>query len=63
MDWYELLLGILFFLIGVLIMYYLFSNRDEEAIDKYGNNIKIFAGAFMAIIVGIAFLIRTLFSI
>lgn len=61
MDWYELVLGILFLLIGVLSMYYLLSNRKEEAIDKYGNNIKIFAGAFMAIIVGMALLIRTLF--
>jgi uncharacterized membrane protein HdeD (DUF308 family) len=61
MDWFELLLGILFLLIGVLTMYYLFRNRNEEAIDKYGNNIKIFAGAFMAIIVGMALMIRTLF--
>ncbi|MBB6613163.1 hypothetical protein H7F15_19140 [Pontibacter sp. Tf4] len=61
MDLYELVLGILFLLIGVLSMYHLLSNRKEEFIDKYGDNISMFAGAFMAIIVGMALLFRTLF--
>ena len=61
MDIINLVIGFLMLFLGVIIILLNLGSKDKAIVDKYGANMKIYAGAIMFILGGIYIVIKEIF--
>ncbi len=58
----NLILGILFFLLGIIILFLMLNKNDNSILDKYGANTKIYGASIISIVAGIILILKGLFG-
>lgn len=58
MDIINLVIGFLMLFLGVIIIILISGSKDNRIVDKYGANMKVYAGAIMFVLGGIYLVLK-----
>ena len=56
----NLILGLLFLLLGIIILLFMINKNDNAILDKYGANTKIYGASIISIVAGIILILKGL---
>ena len=56
----DLVLGLVFLLLGIVILFLMMNKNDNSVLDKYGANTKIYGASIISIVAGIILILKGL---
>ncbi len=56
----DLVLGLLFLLLGIIILFLMINKNDNAILDKYSANTKIYGASIISIVAGIILILKGL---